>query len=229
MQIADNHDEMSADDGPIRDWLVAKTKAFLDAGFYDDEWIAKQIWHASRRATIPFDSLIQGIRECPEGDGDQFRDVTAESLVECFGDVVDGAWVRTEFPSSGGRGDIEFPLSVENLGNYYLWQDWSRRYEIRSILVETKNTRTRASIRDVQQTLGYLVTTRLGGFAFLVSRKGFSRNAIANLRQIAQGDKYLILPFDETELCEYIQISSLDRHDSLVYLRRKQTRLLRAA
>lgn len=221
------------DESQFRPWKVEKACKFLASGFYDDPWILEQIWDEAIWRSIgkdaPISPLINRILKCPEGDGAQFRDLTADALSRTLHDIVDTPLVRTEFPCCGGRGDIELPLRTENLGENPLWQTWSRRYEIRSIITETKNTKRLASIRDVQQILGYVVTARLGGFGFLVSRRGFSRNAILNLRAIAEGERYLILPFDQAELCKLLTVSALDEKAASVYLRRKETLLRQAA
>lgn len=212
---------------------IERVKAFIDAGLYDDPWILKHVWDEETWEAIgerpPLSSLIQDVLDCPTGAGDRFRNLTADALSRTLCDVVDEPFIRKEFPCHGGRGDIELPLRPENLGQNLLWQTWNNRYGIASIVVETKNTKQAASIRDVHQILGYIVTARVGRFGFLVSRNGFSRNAIKTLRVIAETGDFLILPLDQADVCEFATIDSFDKQAASTFIRRKETQLRQAA
>lgn len=202
---------------------IAKARARLEAGFYDDPQILDAILDRC------LDDIIVDVVNCPVGDGHRYRDIAAEAISVSLGQVVDPFLMRKEFSSQGGRGDIELPVRTESLSEYPLWDSWSRRFGIRSIVVEIKNTRSHASVRDIQQTLAYLVTSRLGRFGMTVSRSGFSRGARKQLRAIAASDDYLVLPFDQDDLEALLRVSGRGADATMEFLRRKETLLLQAA
>lgn len=73
-------------------------------------------------------------------------------------------------------------------------------YNIRSIIFETKNLKSQAMPRDVAQILSCVVTANLGKFAILVSRNGFRKSAMEQLRAISATNEFLILPFEQKDV-----------------------------
>jgi hypothetical protein len=134
-----------------------------------------------------------------------------------------------EFPAEGGRGDIDLPLRTEILSRYPLWDHWARRYEIRSVIVETKNEKKQASFEDVSQLRGYFDFTKLGRLGILIARMGFTSNARKALVGIAKDGRSLIIPLDHGGLKEFIRASKDGPEASMQYLRRQETLLLQAA
>jgi hypothetical protein len=141
---------------------------------------------------------------------------------------VDQALAREEFACSGARGDAELPIRIERLTDYPLWARWCDEYGIKSLVLEVKNMASPARVRDIQQTLAYLVVAKLGRLGMVVSRAGFTRAAIKYLGAIAQSDRYLILPLAHEELRDLAYVSSR-AGACMAYLRRKATVLQRAA
>ncbi len=134
-----------------------------------------------------------------------------------------------EFPSEGGFGDIAIPLRLERLSKYPLWESWQRKFDIKSIVAEAKNTRMEAGVPAVQQILSYLVTGRRGRFGLLVSRSGFTDNAIEQMQAVADINQYLILPCNGDDL---LYLASKRREASeqvMEFFRRKETLLIQAA
>lgn len=173
--------------------------------------------------------ILLDIDGCPVGNGHKYRDLVAETLSKCLGDVVDVPLSLCEFPVSGGRGDIQLPLKIEVLQGRPLWQHWAHRYGIRSIIVESKNEKTQASVEDVSQLAGYLDQSGLGRFGILVARMGFSKNAVANLSAMARRGERLIIPIAHDQFRELGKASKKGMTATMEYLRRQETLLLQAA
>ncbi|UCE59063.1 MAG: hypothetical protein JSU63_16660 [Phycisphaerales bacterium] len=214
---------MASSGSPMRWDRVARARKLIESGDYDVPWIVQEFLPRCQ------DDIIADVLACPVGEGHRYRDVAAEAVSRSLGSVVDHALMRKEFSSHGGRGDVELPLRTESISDYPLWSLWCRRFGIKSIIIETKNTRTQATVRDVQQTLAYLVTSRLGHFGLVVSRSGFSRGAKKHLCEIASSDEYLLLPLDHHDLIQFIRASVGGPTRTMEFLRRKETLLLQAA
>jgi hypothetical protein len=166
------------------------------------------------------DRIQPDLDKCPIGEGHKYRDLVAESLTKSLGGVVDAPLSRKELGVSGGRADIELPIRIEALSNFPLWDHWARRYEIRSIVIESKN-------QDIGQLERYLNHAGLGSFGIFVARKGFGRNALTNLAKIAKDGDRLILPLDHEGLHQLAKASRAG--NGMEYLRRQETLLLQQA
>ncbi len=171
--------------------------------------------------------LVRQIDACPVGDGNEFREFVLRFLSTMLGPVVDRSFVRGEFPLIGGSGDGELTLCTERLSQYPLWQEWSRRYDIRCVMLEAKNLKRRAQPIAISQTLGNLVSGGRGRFGLLVSRNGFTNCALARLSLLARQGQFLILPLDQKALRDWSDSQS--PMQSMQFLRRIESELLRAA
>lgn len=207
--------------GNIRRDRIRKARARIAAGHYDNDTVLDIMMSARR-----LDRILCALDVCPVGQGHLYRDLVAESLSKILGGIVDPSLSRTEIPASGGRVDIELPLRTESLNAFPLWNRWADRYQIRSILVETKNEKAQASVEDVSQLAGYLDATNLSQFGILVARNGFSKNAIQNIACMARHGKRLIIPLDHHQLRELGRASRAGATSSMQYLRRQETLLL---
>jgi hypothetical protein len=210
--------------GKVRWARVDKARTRIERGFYDDPAVFDKILPPRR-----LDRILTDLNKCPVGDGDQYRDLVAETVSGCLSDVVDVPLSRREFKAAGGRGDIELPLKIEALNDLPLWGRWANKYDMRSILLESKNEKGQASVEDVSQLAGYLNQVGVGHFGLLVARKGFSRNAIKNLSSVAKGNLNLIIPLDHDQLGELVKASKDGSRATMEYLRRRETLLLQAA
>ncbi len=219
---------MARDETPIRRWKVEKAEAFIEAGFYDDPWILEQVWHHSLKKT-PYRRLCEAILACPKGDGAKFQDLTAEALANILDDLIDEYFILPEFPSGGGRGDIELPFRMENVSGRPLWEQWSRRYGIRSIIVEAKNWQRPAGVSAGFQTSGYLETAHRGCFGFVVSRYGFTDPEWKNLGAIANGENKLVLPLDQRDLCFLMHLKAQNKKAPDRFFRRLEMFVRRSA
>lgn len=205
---------------------VARVRPSLKAGFCDDAILRDILGYRDGRCV---NAILADIEGCRIGEGNEYQNLVAELLTECFVEVVDAPLVTSDFHAEGGRGDIELPLRTERLGNYHLWSRWQELYDIISIIVETKNQRRKATVRDVAQTKGYLDVANRGRFGMLISRSGFSANAIVRLGAIAFNTRHLILPLAHSDL-RYLAHASLEGSDATMeLLRRKATWLIQAA
>ncbi len=175
--------------------------------------------------------LIQDMKaeipKCPVGDGNGFRDLVAVLFLIFLRGVVDEELARTEMPAKGGSADIELPMRLEVLREHPLWEMWTRRYGIRSIVVEAKNTRDKVSVSAVAQIQNYLDTAQRGKFGFLVSRSGFEPGAYENLVHIAEKNECLIIPLEADDLFRLLDASADGCAAISEYLRRQETLLLR--
>ena len=90
---------------------VAQARALIEAGFYDDPAIFKDIFRRS------VDSLICDLNACPNGkeNGDLYRDLVAEALCKTLAEDIDLPLVRKEFANVGGRVDLELPGPVRKI------------------------------------------------------------------------------------------------------------------
>ncbi len=207
--------------GKIRWDRVKKARNRIAAGHYDNDAFFGRILSPRR-----LDRILFELDECPVGQGHQYRDLVAESLSKILESVVDTPLSRREVPAAGGRADIELPLRTERLDAFPLWDRWAERYQIRSILVETKNEQAQASVQDVSQLAGYFGSTSLGRFGVLVARNGFARNAVTNMAAMARIGASLIIPLNHGQLCELGRASRDGPGASMEYLRRRETLLL---
>ncbi len=202
---------------------ITKAKALIDAGFYDDPFVLDAILeHRS------MDALLVDLNRCPVGEGNKYRDIVAEVLIKSLSYVIDVPLVRKELTIEGGRADLELPIKTEHLNGYYLWQDWCRRYDVRSVIVEVKNMANPCSVACVQQIKGYLNDGPFGRIGLLVSRHAFSSNASENLRACARDRRCLILPFSHNDLIQFANASSKGTLHSMGFLRRVETRLVQS-
>lgn len=176
----------------------------------------------------PLDSIIQGLNNCPIGDGPQYEDLVLSASFKILGNLVDNTLVRQQVPIQGGRADIELPFCIESLADdkYKCWSPWQQQYEIESMLVEVKNLQERASREDAIQLRGYVDGHSHGRLAFLVSRTGFKESAITTINGFRR-DGFLFIPLDNSDILELIDLSARDPIKVMRYLRRKETILLR--
>ncbi len=210
--------------GKVRWDRVAKARARIERGHFDAP-AALQYILSERR----LDRILADFDQCPLGDGHQYRDLVAETVSKCLSEVVDVPLSRKEFKAAGGRADIDLPLRVEALNELPLWARWATKYDMRSIVLESKNEKAQASHEDVSQLAGYLNESGVGRFGLLVARNGFSRNAIATLSSIAKGNRSLIIPLDHEQIRELAKASRKGSMATMEYLRRRETLLLQSA
>ena len=205
---------------------VAQAKAKIESGFYDDSAIVEDICRLSA------DSLITDIENCPNGKehGDLYRDLVAAALCKTLGEDFDLPLVAKEFGIEGGRVDLEFPLKYESFGPGSLWEKWQRTYDLRSIVVETKNLKKKSSIEDFRQLESYIRTANRGRLGFLVSRNGFTKNALKFARNaLVSSHSVLMLPVSDQDLCGLLSLSKKTKSGVATLLRRKETMLLQLA
>lgn len=205
----------------FRKELVERCRARIADGFYDSPEDLERI--LSPRL---LDTILADLNGCPVGDGNAYRDLTAEFLGRCLGDVIDESLVKMEFPCHGGRGDIELPLRLEALHELPLWRLWAERYRATSVIVEVKNEAKKAATSAVQQIDSYLNLAGRGGLGMLVSRSGFTSDAIKQLSQIAKQGHKLILPIRHTDLGQLTKARRKGPRAVMEYVRRRQTLLL---
>lgn len=107
----------------------------------------KEVQELARKEV--FAQALEDLKNCPKGQGHKYRDIVAEVFALSLNNIVDVALIRREFPCKGGRGDFELPLRIERMNKYQLFKSWSSDYKIRSIIVEVKNTKGKATPSDI--------------------------------------------------------------------------------
>lgn len=215
---------MNVTSDSIRKDRIAIARKRIANGTYDAPGVLDAI--LSSRL---LDQVLSDLDIVPIGAGHAYRDIVSECLASSLLHVVDVPLSRTEFAAGGGRGDIDLPVKTEVLGSYPLWDHWARRYDVRSIVVETKNEKKKASFEDIGQLEGYFDHTKLGRLGIFVARKGFSANARKRLGTLARDGAKLIIPFDQFALKEFARASAQGPERSMEYLRRQETLLIQAA
>ncbi|MDB5319831.1 MAG: hypothetical protein JWN40_1462 [Phycisphaerales bacterium] len=205
--------------------LVARWQRRIAAGHDEAPAFLDHVFSARRFVTGLFSSL----EACRVGDGDGYRDVTAEILAGCLSEVVDVPLMQMEVPCQGGRIDIEMPLRLEALGQYPLWDRWATRYRASSILVEVKNEASRTDLRAVHQIEAYLHHAGRGGLGLLVSRSGMTANASKLLSGIARAGDNLIIPISHEDFTHLAKARKKGAVAVMEFVRRKQTLLLQSA
>lgn len=208
----------------IRKDRVAKARQRIAAGSYDASGVIDSI--LSNRL---LDRVLKDFDRVPVGAGHEYRDLVAECLAASLSNVIDVPLTRTEFLAGGGRGDIDLPVRTEVLRDFPLWDHWTRRYAVRSVIVETKNEKNKASVEDVSQLEGYFGRTKLGRLGILVARMGFTANARQALKGMARDGTSLIIPLDHHGVKELARASKDGPAASMEYLRRQETLLLQCA
>lgn len=219
---------MSAKDDKIRWEKVLNAHERIESGFYDifEEEINEAIVYST---TLRRELLMGELEMCPIGDGRQYHNIVTTIMEESLGDIVDCELVRQEFSAQGGRGDIELPICIEKLQEYPLWEAWCHRYIVKSILIEVKNMKTKANFQDVGQLEHYLNVAKKGRFGILISRSGFTKNAIKSLHLSATDNQNLILPLSHCDLKLLLELSMRGKLEVMKFLRQKETRLLQVA
>lgn len=202
---------------------IEEVRARLASGFYDDPDIQSDLIERS------LDQLLDRLQGIPVGDGDEYRDLVANVLAASLEEVVDVPMMRKEVAIDGGRADLELPIRIENIDKHAVWHSWHRRYRLRCMLVETKNMQSQAAHEDINQLKGYLQGGNRGHFGLIVSRSGFTKNAMKTLSATAKSGSYLILPFDNRELGDLLRMSKQEHENAMEFLRRKELFLLQAA
>jgi len=175
---------------------------------------------------IPVRLLPYLLDICPIGDGPLYETFVSATLVNVLDGIIDQDLVRRQVPIQGGFADIELPFCSEMIPEYPHWAAWQREYKIKTILAEVKNLRKKAAHEDTIQLKGYVDGNQKGSLAFLVSRSGFTKDALKTLRSYAYSN-YLLLPLEHDDLRELIKLSLDSPVKVLRYLRRKETLLLR--
>ncbi|HPF41492.1 MAG TPA: hypothetical protein P5081_18695 [Phycisphaerae bacterium] len=205
-------------DPSIRPEKIAIARARLAAGYYETPGAISR--------TV--DQMLVEFDRCPVGEGDPYRDLAANLIAGNLPDIADVQDLDFESRVTGGRVDAILPLRLESLPGSGLWGCWQREYKIDSILVESKNYSKCVGNSAVDQTLRYIMITKRGNFAFLVSRSGFSTGARRTVSDLARHCNILILPFSHNELKSWCD-SSLSQIEKDRILRVKRNDIYRMA
>lgn len=215
-------------DRPINLSAIARWDAFVRFGLdLDDDilrMLADRAIEGTARRNLPVD-----LDQIPVGDGYKYQNGCAAVLKYAFDPFIDTDLVRLNQPGRGDFIDIEMPIRTESLGPYPLMVEWCRRYNAKSILVEVKNRDDPANPEDVRQLHGYLDCERFGLFGLLISRSGFTKKAMAQIRSRVQKDECLILPLDHCAANTLPHLRSRGTQEVMRFLRRQETLLRQAS
>jgi hypothetical protein len=187
----------------------------------DDPWLLHLFFSGPVLAEI-----IEELNRCPPSDWRRYQEAVGKAILFSLRGIVDAEYCRSEFPVPCGRVDLAIPIRTELSDCFPLWNRWQHQFDIRSIIVETKSLQKSAATEDFHQALSYLSLAKLGRFGILVSRSGFTKDAISGFCTIARTSRSLVLPFAHEELIELAAASDDGPRRSMEYLRRKETRLL---
>jgi len=164
---------------------------------------------------------------CRVGDGPLYESMVLDTMARTLKGIVDSELAAQQVPIEGGFCDIELPICTEASHGHRLWYEWAQRYEIVSLLGEVKNMREKASFEDVNQLFAYLNGAKRGRCGLLVSRSGFTANAMSRMRSLVSDHHVLILGLDHGDLKSLLEFSKEDSQKVMTYLRRKENLLRR--
>lgn len=173
---------------------------------------------------LPTNLLSALLKKCENGQGSLYEKLVLATFIKSFGEIIDKDLVRQRIPIDGGFADIELPFSLEMLTEYPHWTVWQRDYQIKSIIVEVKNLNKKASYEDANQLKGYIDGNHKGKCGFLVSKNGFTNEALKTLKSHAHNN-YLLLPLKNSDLLELLEINCSQK--VIRYLRRIEECLYR--
>lgn len=217
-------------DRPINLSAIARWDAFVRFGLdLDDDILrilADRAIDGTARRNLPVDLDLDQI---PVGAGYKYQKRCAAVLKYAFDAFTDADLVRLNQRCCGGSIDIQMPIRTELLGHYPLMIEWCRRYNAKSILVEVKNRKSKANDEDVRQLFGYLDREQFGSFGLLISRSGFTKNAMEQIRSRVQKDECLILPLDHCAANNLPHLRSRGTREVMRFLRRQETLLRQAS
>ncbi len=176
---------------------------------------------------IPVRSIPYLLNICEPGDGASYQDFAFIALIRIFEGIINIDLARQNIPIKGGIADIELPFNYESIfPDHPHWMVFQRDFNIRAILAEAKNLKGKAEYQHANQLKGYVDAHKRGKLAFLISRNGFTTEALTALQSYCY-EGYLILPLENYDLQELIKLS-LDHPAKVTrYLRRKEELLIR--
>ncbi|MEN6424005.1 MAG: hypothetical protein ABFE13_01480 [Phycisphaerales bacterium] len=176
--------------------------------------------------------LQRMLDECPEGRGAKYEEATLATLKVCLAGIVDTVRARQHVPIKSGFCDIELPFRQERLCIHPYWSPWHSKYDIRSILTEVKNERKPVGPYAIRQIRMYLEDANRGRFGMIISRNGFTKNAMVAACDCAtsrrDGD-ILILPLCHDDLKELVRRSDQGLCSVTDFLCEKERDLLQIA
>jgi len=224
---------MDTEKGHIRYEKVRVLKAFLESGFYpyDFEAVAEYInEEIVGGRTKNAQKLLKELDLSPVGKGTAYESTAFATLKESFGNIVHHKKSRQRFYSEGGFCDIELPFCPNMLYKQPWWEYLYYKCRIRSILAEVKNMRARATPNDAGQIKRYLDTSKKGGFGLLISRSGFTKDALKTLKSYTtDNDHVLILPIEHDDLKNLLKRSTNDPSKVTDFLCEKEIDLLQVS
>lgn len=181
---------------------------------------------------FPLKLLPYLLDSCPYGDGELYERLVLAAMCRIMGKLVDYEFIERHTYIKGGFSDIELPFCSEMLSEIPQWGAWYSEFKIKLITVEVKNLNKKAMFEHVVQIKDYSEAKKKGKLNFLVSRKGFTKNAVLKLKSYAE-EGHLILPLDNDDLISLIKIrvnspSESESHIQIIrFLRRQEIKLYR--
>lgn len=180
-------------------------------------------------ATLSVPELLRELDACKVGENWQrYEALVKRALLLIFGNLVDQDNQGIHVSIGGGFVDIELYFCDEIVAFYPNWVIWRVEYGIKSILVEVKNLRDKATHGHVGQLKDYVDLNNKGKLAFLTSRNGFTPKALKTLK-LHNEKGYLMLPLEHDALKDILKLSRRDRKKIKImrYLRRIEALLWR--
>jgi hypothetical protein len=178
-----------------------------------------------RANLVPTEVLFAKFGTCRIGDGKAFERLTIDSTAKIFEGLLDHKEILVQEKHAGGYSDIEFSFLSENLEKFPCFKPLFYRYNIKSVIVEAKNLKCKAGHEDATQIADYLRTAKKGNFGLIVSRNGFTKNALERLSSYAKNEDILILPLAEREIRFLLRLRIRHMKHVYRYLRIIETRL----
>jgi hypothetical protein len=173
-------------------------------------------------------ALLKALGRCPATGSAVYIPLMINVMERSLGPVV--AWYdpRANSAKQYSCGVIELPIRTDSLEDFPLWQTWAERYGIECIALEAKNETTRATPDDVKHLKSYLDRAQRGRLGILVSRSGFTRDAMKRIQTYVQADQALILPLRHADLKRLLKLRALGPSEVMHFLHQKEASLIGA-
>jgi hypothetical protein len=127
--------------------------------------------------------LINKLNDCPTGAGqsaNNYEDIVADIFNFLFcPEHIDEPRIQTITYNPDRRRDIILPIACKE-GLFYLF---ALHFKNDTLLVECKNYKDEVTHREIFQICDYLDRPSLAKIAFLVTRKGMTKNASDTIKE----------------------------------------------
>ena len=150
--------------------------------------------------------LKERLLNCPIGHKGwrKFEEITKDILEFLFKDSFNNFRLKEQCRNISGTDRRDFILL--NTGNHEFWQNLKNFYNCSSIIIESKNIKTKVKNDELRQVSDYLEKEAIGKFGIIFSRKGLSEGGEKKqIEYLTNTSKKLILVLSEEDIIDLIR------------------------